>query len=154
MQIFVFLQPMWRQVQSGVSDSRTFQPQGSYREKNTRKNMKFWPLNSFIKRPDWKTYYEKDFLKLWHLSFKIKEIHAAEARRNAVKLNYVYNVYLSLYNPPTPNTHHPSHGFFKNLPQLHLRYSYVRFSGKNKVDNTTWGKSCDLIGQKRQNSFQ
>ena len=28
MQIFVFLQSMWRKEQSGLSDSRTFQPHG------------------------------------------------------------------------------------------------------------------------------
>ena len=47
------------------------------------------------------------------------------------------SIHLKPTPPPlTPNTHHPSHGFIKNLPQLHLRDSYVRFSGKNKVDNT------------------
>ena len=32
--------------------------------------------------------------------------------------------------------------------------SHVKFTGKNKVDNTLWAKSCAMIGQKQQNSFQ
>ena len=42
MQIFVFLQPMGCQEQSGFSASRTFQPQGVKQKKHI-KNMKFWP---------------------------------------------------------------------------------------------------------------
>ena len=157
MQIFVFLQPMWRQVQSCVSDSRTFQPQGSYREKNTRKNMTFWLLNSFIKRPDWKIWLWERFSKaltskLWN---KRNTCCWSSQKCSEIELCLQYSPFsLQPPSPPTPNTHHPSHGFIKNLPQLHLRDSYVRFSGKNKVDNTMWGKSCDLIGQNRQNSFQ
>ena len=38
MQIFVFLQPMWRQEQSGLSDSGTLQPQGIKQEKHEKKH--------------------------------------------------------------------------------------------------------------------
>ena len=46
MQIFVFLQPMWRQERSGLSDSKTFQPQGGYTEKTRKKHeiLAFSPL--------------------------------------------------------------------------------------------------------------
>ena len=46
-----------------------------------------------------------------------------------------------------------SHGFIKNLWQIHLRDSHVKFMGKIRVGNTTWAKLIGLIGQKRQNSF-
>ena len=38
MQIFVFLQPMWRQERSGLSDSGTLQPQGIKQEKHEKKH--------------------------------------------------------------------------------------------------------------------
>ena len=44
------------------------------------------------------------------------------------------------------------YAFIKNL--IYLRDSYVKFMGKNKVGNTMWPKLWNLIGQKRQNSFQ
>ena len=46
------------------------------------------------------------------------------------------------------------YGFIKNLGQIHLRDSHVKFTGKNKVGYTTWAKLRDLIDQKQQNSFQ
>ena len=46
------------------------------------------------------------------------------------------------------------YGFIKNLQQIHVRDSHMKFTGKNKVGNTTWAKLCSLIGQKWQNSFQ
>ena len=53
--------------------------------------MKFWPLNSYYKRSDWKIwlaerYSEALTSKLWNK----KKIHAAEAYRNGAKLNYVH----------------------------------------------------------------
>ena len=33
--------------------------------------------------------YQKEFLKLKHLSFEIKKIHAAKAYRNGAKWNYI-----------------------------------------------------------------
>ena len=51
-----------------------------------------------------------------------------------------------LYSPP--------YGFIKNLRQIRPRDSHMKFTGKNKVGNTTWAKFRTLIGPKRQNSFQ
>ena len=53
--------------------------------------MKFWPLNPYYKRSDWKTWLAEKFSealtsKLW----KKKKIHAAEAYRNGVKLNHIH----------------------------------------------------------------
>ena len=42
----------------------------------------------------------------------------------------------------------PLYGFIKNLWQIHLRDSHMKFTGKNKVSNTTRAKLCSLIGQK------
>ena len=70
--------------------SLNFPVTGGLNRKNTRKNMKFLPLNLYYKRYDRKTWLEKAFLKLLHLSFKIKKIPPAEACRNGVKLNYVH----------------------------------------------------------------
>ena len=53
MQIFIFLQSMWRKEQSGLSDSRTFQPDGGgegdrgIKQKNTQEKheiLAFKPL--------------------------------------------------------------------------------------------------------------
>ena len=77
--------------------------------------MKFWPLNSYYKRSIWKMWLAKSFSealasKLWNK----KKIHAAEAYRNEVKLNYV----------------HPPYSFIKNLWQIHLTDSHMKFTGK------------------------
>ena len=64
-------------------------------------------------------------------------MHNAEAYQNGAKLNYIYSL-----------------RFDKNLWQIHSMDSHVKFTGKNKVGNTTWAKLLALIGQKRQNSFQ
>ena len=53
--------------------------------------MKFWPLNPYYKRSNWKTWLSERFFetltsKLWNN----KKIHAAEAYRNGPKLNYVH----------------------------------------------------------------
>ena len=45
------------------------------------------------------------------------------------------------------------YGFTKNLGQIHLRDSHIKFIGKNKVGNTIWAKLRGLIDQKRQNSY-
>ena len=51
---------------------------------------------------------------------------AAEACRNGAKLNYVH--------PPPP-----SMALSKNLWQINLHTSHMKFMGKNKVDNTMQG---------------
>ena len=48
-------------------------------------------------------------------------MHAAEAYKNGAKLNYV----------------HPPMVLSKNLRQIHLQDSHMKFTGKNKADNTT-----------------
>ena len=72
---FLYFQPMWRQERNRSSVSGAWElsiPRGLNR-KNRRKDMKFWPLNPYYKRCDWKTWLEKAFLKLQHLTFKIKK---------------------------------------------------------------------------------
>ena len=59
-----------------------------------RGNMTFWALNPYYKRSNWpieKPGNQKDFLKLYHLSFEIQKIYmlSAEAYRNE-KLNYTH----------------------------------------------------------------
>ena len=68
---------------------------------------------------------------------EVKKIHASEAYRNRAKLSYVHPLW-----------------FIKNLWQIHLRVSHMKFRGKNKVSNIMWAKLCGLIGWKHQNSFQ
>ena len=51
---------MWCQEQSGLSASRTSQPQGG-KQKKHEKNMKFWPLNSYYKRSDSKVWLAERF---------------------------------------------------------------------------------------------
>ena len=138
MQIFVFLQPMCRQEWSVFSDYRTFLSQGGSTKQNTRKNMKFWPLNPYYKRSDWKTWLAERFSealtsKLWN-------------KKNTCCRSLQKWSEIELCSPP--------YGFIKNIRQIHLRDSHVKFMEKNKVDNTTWAKLRGLIGQKRQNNFQ
>ena len=73
--------------------------------------MKFWPLNPYYKRPDWETWLSERFSealtsKLWN-----KKI-----------LNYWNWIMFTPY------------GSTKNLRQIQLRDSHVKFSGKNKVN--------------------
>ena len=90
---------VWCQEWSGLTDSKTFQPEGGLNRKNTRTNIKFWPLNPYYKKSNWKTCLSKRFSeavspKLWH-----KKIHAAEAYRNGEKLKYYVHpgFYLSTF---------------------------------------------------------
>ena len=97
------------------------------KQKKHVKNMKFWPYN---KRSDWKTSLAERFSealtsKLWN------------------KKKYCQN--WIIFTP---------YGLIKNLLQIHSRDSHMKFTGKNKVGNTTWTKLCGLIGRKRQSSFQ
>ena len=106
--------------------------------KNTQKTIKFWPLNPYYKRSDWKTELAERFSevltsKLWNK----KNIHTAKAYWNRAKLNYIHPLWLN-----------------KNIWQIHSRNSHIAFTEKNKVGNTMLAKLLDLIGQKRQNSFQ
>ena len=87
-------------------------------------------------RSDWKTWLLEKFsealtCKLWN-----KKIHAAVAYRNGAKLNYA----------------HPSMVLSK-ISTIHLRDSHMKFTEKNKVNNTMWAKLGGLIGQKQQNIF-
>ena len=110
-------------------------PEGLNR-KNTRKNMKFWPLKPYYKRSDWKNWLA--FLKLQHLSFKIKKKYLlpqlAEMVWNWIMFTPIWFYQKSSLDP--------------------LRNSHMKFTGKNKVGNSMWAKSCTLIGQKWQNNFQ
>ena len=106
--------------------------------KNTRKNMKFCPLNSYYTRSNCKTWLAGRFSevltsKFWNKT-KYMLLKLTEIERNWI-----------VFTP---------YGFINNLWQIHLRDSHVKFMGKNKVSNTMWAKLCGLIGQKQQNSFQ
>ena len=70
--------------------SLNFPAPGGVKKKNRRKNMKFWPLNPYYKRSDWKTWLAESFSEAQHLSFKIKKKPNAKACRNGAKLNYVH----------------------------------------------------------------
>ena len=95
----LFLQPMWCQEQSSLSDSRKFSLRGVKQKKND-KNMKFRTLNLlYYKRSDWKTWLSERFSealtgKLWN-----KKNKGYRAFRNGVKLNYI----------------EPPYGFIKSL---------------------------------------
>ena len=82
---------MWHLEQRGLSDSRTFQSQGSLTKKKKKKKRNFWPLNPYYKRCNLKTWQSERYSealtsKLWSK----KTIHAAEAYKNGAKLNYVH----------------------------------------------------------------
>ena len=122
---------MWHQEWSSFSASRVL---GGLNRKNTRKNMKFWPLNSYYKRSDWKIWLAERFSealtsKLW-------------SKKNTCCWSLQKWSEIELCSP--------SYGFIKNLQQIHLRDSQMKFTGKNKISNTTWTKLCGLIGQKWQ----
>ena len=100
--------------------------------------MKFWLLKSYYKRSNWKIWLAERFSealtsKLWN-------------KKNTCCRSLQKWSEIELYSSP--------YGFIKNLPQIHLRDNHVKFTGKNKVGNTTWEKLRSLIGQKQQNSFQ
>ena len=78
-------------VTSGTKGSFCFQNipvSGGLNRKNTSKNMKFWPLNPYYKRSNWKNLTSRKIL--WSLTSKLwnKKIHTAEAYWNGAKLNY------------------------------------------------------------------
>ena len=99
-----------------------------------RKNMKFWPLNPFHKRSDWKTWLSERFSealtsKLWN------EKEYMLPKLTEMEWNWI------MFFP---------YGFIKNLWQIHLRNRHVKFTGKHKVGNTMWGKLRNLIGEKQK----
>ena len=137
MQIFAFLQLMWCQEQSGLSDSRTFQSQGRglNRKKTWEKHeiLSFKPLlqaiqlkNLTIRKIFWSA-------NIWALK-KNTCCQSLQKQRNWIILTpYVLS---------------------KNLWQIILRENHMKFMRKKKVNKTTWAKKlCGLIGQKWQNSF-
>ena len=108
------------------------------KQKKHQKNVKFWPLNTYYKRSDWKTWLAERFSealtsKLWNKKNKYC--------RSLPKWSKI-ELYLLHY------------GLIKNLWQIHSRDSHIEFTGKDEVGNTTWPKLGGLIGQERQNSFQ
>ena len=55
----------------------------------------------------------------------------------------------------TPHAPSPlPYGFIKNIRQILRTDSHAKFSGKNKVGNTTCAKLRGLIAEKQGNSFQ
>ena len=113
-----------------------FSPRG-VKQKNMRKNLIFWPLNPYYKISDWKTWLAESFPETPTSKLQNKRkyllLKLAEMEQNWI-----------MFTP---------YCFIKNLWQIHLHNSHVKFTEKNKVDNATWAKSPALIGQKWQNSF-
>ena len=145
MQIFVFLQPMWRQEGSALSDSITLQPQGGLNKKNMRKNMKFWPLNFYYNRSNWKIWLPEKFSdaltsKLWN-------------KKNTCCGNLQKWSEVELYSP--------SYGFIKNLQQIHLRDSHMKFTGKklsqqhhvSQIMRLDWSKTAKQFSVNSRGKF-
>ena len=118
--------------------SLNFPDPGGLNRKNTRKNMKFWPLNPYYKRSEWKTWLAESFSETPTSKLYNKKKYLL------LKLVEMEQSWI-MFTP---------YGFIKNLWQIHLSNSHMKFTWGNKVDNTTWAKSHALIGQKQQNSFQ
>ena len=90
-------------------------------------NIKFWPLNPYYKRSDWKIWLSERFSEAVTSKHWDKKIHPAKPW-NGAKLNYV----------------HPPFGFIKSLRQNYLRKSHVKFMRKNKVAKTMCAKLTQL----------
>ena len=135
MQIFVFLQPMCRQERSVFSDYRTFLSQGGSTKQNMRKNMKFWPLNPYYKRSDWKTWLAERISEALTSNFSNKKNTCCRSLQKWREIE--------LYSPP--------YGFIKNLRQIQLRNSHMKFTGKKKSaipheqNYATWFVKSDII---------
>ena len=52
--------------------------------------MKFWPLNPYYKRLNWKTYLAKIFSEALTSNLWNKKVHTAEAYRDGAKFNYIH----------------------------------------------------------------
>ena len=138
MQIFVFLHPMWFRNEMVFLILEHSSLRG-LNKKNARKNMTFWPLNSYYKRSDWKTWLAERFsealtFKLWN---KKKKKYMLP---KLIKMERNWIIFIP-------------HGFIKNLWQIHLRNSCVKFTGKYKVGNATWARLCGLIGPTNKTVF-
>ena len=119
--------------------------EGGKQEKHKKKNVKFWPLNPYYRRSDW---------KIW-----LAEGFSEALTSNLLNKKNIYTFCQSLqkwseielYSPPPPSLYSL---WFYQVPQIQLRDSHVKFTGKIKLATTKWAKLRGLIGQKRQNSFQ
>ena len=118
---------------------------GGLNKKNMRKNMKFWPLNSYYNRSNWKTRLSERFSdaltsKLWN---KKKTCCGGLQKWSEVEL----------YSPP--------YGFIKNLQQIHLRDSHVNFTGKkqsqqphvSKIIRLDWSKTAKQFSVDSREKF-
>ena len=125
-----FFSIIWCQERSGLSDYRTFQPRGGGgrgwggQKKHKKKHdiLAFKPLLQEI----WlkKTWLAERFSealrsKLWN-----------KRRYMLPKLTKMEQNWI-IFTP---------YGFMKDLRQIHQRDSHMKFTGKNKVGNTTWAK--------------
>ena len=99
--------------------------------------MKFWPLNPYYKRSDWKTWLAERFSealtsKLWN-------------KKNTCCQSLQKWSQIELYSLP--------YGFIKNLRQIQLRDSHVKFKGKTKVGNYHMSKITRLDWSKTAKQF-
>ena len=90
---------------------------GVKQKKHLKKNVKFWPLNPYDKRSDWKTWQAERFSegltsKLWN-------------EKNTYCRSLPKWSKIKLYSPP--------YDLIKNLWQIHSRDSHVEFTGKKSA---------------------
>ena len=131
MQFFVFLQPLWHQEQRGLSDSKTFHPQGigdrgrrggESKQRKHEKKHEILALNPYYKRSNWKTWPSQIFSEA--LTFNLwKNKKKMLPKFTGMEENGI------LFTP---------YSFIKNLQQIHLRESHMKFTGKIHVIKIMW----------------
>ena len=143
---------MWRQERSGLYASRIFHPQGGgLNRKRHKRNMTFWPLNSYLKRFDW---------KIW-LAGRLSEDLTSNLRNKVNTCCQSLQKWseTELCSPPPP-----SYGFIKNLWQIHLRYSHIKFRGGGgggecrqyqvrKITQLGWSKTAKQFSVNSRKKF-
>ena len=86
---------------------------GGFKQKKLEKKQEMLAFKSLLREIRLRNLHIRKIFWSSNISFEIKKI---------AKLNYI---------------HHPC-DFIKNLWQIHLRESHMKFTGKNKVDKTMW----------------
>ena len=113
--------------------------------------MKFWPLNPYYKRSDWKTWLAESFSEAPTSSFKIKKIPAAEVCWNGAKLNYVHPPMVfskifdrSIYVIATWNSWEKIKSTY-HVSKIHV--SWLVKNGKIVFSKLTWQISLSVSGK-------
>ena len=140
MQIFVFLQPMWLRNKAVFLILQHSSLRGLNR-KNTRKNMKFWPLNPYEKRSDWKPCVSGNFSEpltstLWN---KKKDLLAKVTEMEQNELcSYTYDS-------------------IKNYRQINLKWNSKKKWGRQyhtrKPAQTNWSKTTQQFSVNSHKKF-